>query len=529
MTTRTYGGAIKGATKAPQTTLVTRSRSKSAKEVRQWQQHNQVSECGSERKEKAHAVHSVAKSEGGQRPPRHLEEGGCLVRRTLLLMASMVLSLLVASGIALPAHAASSTFTVTSIADTGGATTDGTCDTCTLREAIQEANATPDADTVNFDIPNADPNAVRTITPTSALPTITEPVTIDGYSQGTISTPSDTSDDATPNTLAKGTNAKLLIQLDGSNDPSPNPGLIVEASNVVIKGLVINRFGDGIDLRGPAATSDKVQGNFIGTNASGTQALANGFSGVVVYNGPSKNLIGGTTPAARNLISGNGGIGVYISDDRTSSSTSNNRISGNLIGTDKSGALSLANGQTGVFISGASGNTVGGSSSGASNTIAFNHGYGVAVFPSFWVVSPRDKVLHNSIFSNFNIGIKLDDKLSGPTPNDPGDTDTGANGRQNHPVVKSAIASGGATTIKGVLRTKPDSQFTVQFFSNPAGSSDAGKKFIGEQLLKTDSAGNVSFSYTPGQKVVGGQTITATATGAEGTSEFSSATTVTVQ
>src|SRR5919206_3572821 len=97
---------------------------------------------------------------------------------------------------------------------------------------------------INFNIRNrVDPSALRSIKPASNLPTITEPVTIDGYSQGTISTPSDTSDDATPNTRPKGTNAKLLIELNGSGVGSTaNIGLIVEAPKVMIRGLVINGF-----------------------------------------------------------------------------------------------------------------------------------------------------------------------------------------------------------------------------------------------------------------------------------------------
>jgi hypothetical protein len=358
---------------------------------------------------------------------------------------------------------------------------------------------------INFNIRNrVDPSALRSIKPASNLPTITEPVTINGYSQGTISTPTDTSDDATPNTLAKGTNAKLLIELSGSGVGSTaNVGLKAEAPNVVIKGLVINSFSDsGVDIITPTATSDKVEGNFIGTDASGTQPLANGWYGVVASSGPSNNLIGGNTPAARNLISGNGGFGVEIADYRTTSTTSNNRISGNLIGTDKSSAEDLNNGEGGVFIVGALDNTVGGSKPRASNTIAFNRGYGVAVFSTTWVASPRDNILHNLIFYNWGIGISLnsDNRI----PNDPGDTDSGPNSLQNYPVLQSAITSSGVTTIKGTLNTKPNSQYTVQFFSNPVGFGGQGMKFIGEQQLTTDSDGNDSFSYIPRRAVPAG-------------------------
>ena len=103
----------------------------------------------------------------------------------LLLATLMAASLLTAQ----PAHA-STTFTVDSTADYGDVTPgDGKCDIgtimligerCTLRAAIQEANATTGADTINFAIPaTEDP----TITPASELPKITTTVTINGYSQ----------------------------------------------------------------------------------------------------------------------------------------------------------------------------------------------------------------------------------------------------------------------------------------------------------------------------------------------------------
>src|SRR5215203_3674583 len=139
-----------------------------------------------------------------------------------------------------PAHAAT-TFTVNSTADYGDvAALDGVCDAtrgggeCTLRAAIEQANATPGADTIHFDIPGT---GVKTIHVNSrdlgALPTITEQVTIDGYTQT----------DAHPNTKAVGNDAALKVVLDGSS-VSSNDGLRIDsASNSLIKGLVINSFG----------------------------------------------------------------------------------------------------------------------------------------------------------------------------------------------------------------------------------------------------------------------------------------------
>src|SRR3712207_1629094 len=102
--------------------------------------------------------------------------------RAKALTAGLLLAwtMMAASLMATPAHAAT-TFTVNSTADTGDATPDGSCDSCTLREAIQEANAAAGAETINFDIPGT---GVHTISPASHLPAITAgQVTIDGYTQ----------------------------------------------------------------------------------------------------------------------------------------------------------------------------------------------------------------------------------------------------------------------------------------------------------------------------------------------------------
>lgn len=191
--------------------------------------------------------------------------------------------------VAKPAHA-ETTFTVTNTADPG----DGICSPggCTLREAITAANNTPGADRINFHIGPV--SEVKTISPTSGLPAITEAVFIDGYSQP----------GATENTQFVGTNAKLLIELDGTN-ASGFDGITIEASNVEVQGLVINDFASGISIRNGASNA-KIEGNFIGTNPSGTGDQGNTFNGVEILFGGSDNVvIGGAPRTAHNLISGN--------------------------------------------------------------------------------------------------------------------------------------------------------------------------------------------------------------------------------
>jgi len=255
--------------------------------------------------------------------------------------------------------------TVNSTADPGDGTCDGT--ECTLREAITVANANAGTDTIDFDIPGAGPH---TISPGSALPTITDPVTIDGYTQP----------GASPNTNppGSGSNAVLKIELDGTNAGANANGLTISAGSSTVKGLAINRFGDdGIDLS--ANGGNVIEGNYIGTDVTGTADLGNIGHGAYIYDAPG-NTIGGTTTAARNVISGNGisgsGTGgVYI----YGTGATGNLVEGNYIGTDKNGTADLGNFYYGVEINAAPSNTVGGTAAGAGNVISGNDLGGVRI------------------------------------------------------------------------------------------------------------------------------------------------------
>jgi hypothetical protein len=283
----------------------------------------------------------------------------------------------------------------------------------------------------------------------------------------------------------------------------------------VIKGLVINRFGDeGILLNSGNATNNVVKGNFIGTNVSGTSALPNGL-GVEINNAPD-NTIGGSRPAARNLISGNDSDGVEI----VNAVATDNAVLGNLIGTDKEGTEKLGNVGSGVSVGcdGCDDNIVGGTLPDTANTIAFNGNDGVTVH--ILTSDTSVSILRNSIFSNGDLGIDLDD--DGVTPNDLGDGDTGPNGLQNYPVLSSAENAGGKTTIEGVLNSKPNETFKVRFFSNPSGTNE-GEKYIGAKSITTNLNGNGSFTFKPENKVPVGDRVTATVTrnSTGDTSEFS--------
>ena len=375
--------------------------------------------------------------------------------------------------------------------------------TCTLRAAIQEANATADLNAIQFSIPEAfrDPSSgVVTIKPDSELPTITEPVFIQGYTQP----------GASVNTATKGTNAAPKIVLSGANILSfadDVSGLTVTGGGTTIQGLVINGFkrdqsgfgGTGIELLNVAGnTGNVISGNFIGTDASGTAAVPNGATGIATFPASTNNMIGGTTTVDRNLISGNSSSGVSLN-------SSDNAVQNNLIGTDRSGTKALGNGLNGV---GAfkSGNTIGG---GSPNTIAFNQSRGIDIDASGNSPSVVNRVLSNSIFSNGELGIDLG--RDGVSANDTGDGDSGPNNLQNFPVISSAKSTTTATNISAKLNSQVNTTYIVQFFSNPSGTNE-GKTFIGQKTVTTDASGNASFTFKPSKKVAAGKNITATAT-----------------
>jgi hypothetical protein len=411
---------------------------------------------------------------------------------------------------ATPAHAASQTFTVNT---EGNAIGTGGCNAiqCTLNEALLEANANPGKDTINFNIPGSS-STVKVISPTFELPEITDPVLIDGYSQP----------GAQENTLATGgTNAQLKIRVDGSGTPNSPDGLRIAqgGANSTIQGLMITNFdGSGIEIQDPDGV--KIEGNFLGVGSTGTTDLGNGVQGVKVFDDNTLTggaTIGGTTPAARNLISGNDFDGVEIIHG------TDNRVLGNIIGTDRNGTANLGNGFNGVnIVQGSSDNELGDGTPEGANIIAFN---GATFDQSAGVTigscnntgcNLRNSVLDNSIFSNAGLGIDLNG--DGTTPNDSGDPDSGPNDLQNFPVLESAEG----TTIKGEFdSSKPNQTYRLQFFTNPSGT-DEGKTFIGEKSVTLDSTGFAAFTFSASRAIPVGQNVTATATDPDGnTSEFS--------
>jgi hypothetical protein len=130
----------------------------------------------------------------------------------------------------------------------------------------------------------------------------------------------------------------------------------------------------GVAIDGAGTTANTVEGNFIGTDPLGITAIGNQFAGVEIFSGAASNVIGGTTAAARNLISGNISQGIYMDE----LNTDGNQVLGNYIGVNVTGGTALGNGFSGIELCcGASSNVLGGTTSGAGNLISGNANYGI--------------------------------------------------------------------------------------------------------------------------------------------------------
>lgn len=238
-----------------------------------------------------------------------------------------------------------------------------------LSQAITDLNATGSttgapANTIVFQIPGSGPHTIPVNVP---FPDIMKPVLIDAWSQG-----------------GAGYTGPPLIEIDGSRtDGVFAIGLHFTAGNSTLQGINIHGFGtDQILL--DTAGGDLVRGNYIGTDISGQKAGANRVPGLgngLAITGISNNTIGGTTAAARNVISGDPQDQVDVSGAGATA----NVIIGNYIGTNASGTSAVPNGSTkgtgdGVAIfGGASGNSIGGSAPGSGNLISGNVQNGIGI------------------------------------------------------------------------------------------------------------------------------------------------------
>lgn len=272
---------------------------------------------------------------------------------------------------------------------------------------------------------------------------------------------------------------------------------------------------DGISL---FTNNNIVAGNRIGTDVSGEGAIPNLNNGISITG--QANRVGTDTNGTsdlneRNIISGNGGSGIFIVG-------SNNTVAGNSIGLDQAGDDVIGNGQDGVAIAGGTNNQIGGASPAAGNLIAGNGRHGVSVTGD---TTTGNRILGNSIADNAGLGIDLG--ADGVTSNDANDSDGGPNTQLNYPTLTEITTTGSTPIISGTYSGAANTTVTLQFFANdssdPSGFGE-GRAWLGSTTVTTSDSGTASFSFSVPSGVSLGEAITATATDAAGnTSEFSQA------
>ena len=371
-------------------------------------------------------------------------------------------------------------------------------------------------------------------------------------------------------TTPAGTNAlknAVAVQIGNGATGNTIGGTAVGSRNV------ISGNGGGVDITGAGTMTNLVAGNYIGTDVTGEAPLGNGY-GVSINIGASRNTVGGTGPAARNVISGQGaGEGVivvqagsgnvvsgnYIGLDATGSGVLRNAIgvqvatdsgttiggaaqgagnvvsgnggdgiqitgatattvAGNLVGTDASGQRLLGNGGDGILVlTRSSGNTIGGTSAAAANTIAGNGGSAVHVDDVNGLGETNgNSILRNSIFSNYGGGFFRPAIFLENT----------GNNEQQSPAIGSVTTNATATKIHGILGGfSPATDFRIEFFVSPTcgpTTHGEGKTFLGAKTVTTDGGGSATASLSVAP-LARDQDVTATATslGTHSTSGFS--------
>ena len=363
----------------------------------------------------------------------------------------------------------------------------------TLRQALLDANDSPDENLVVLRLPGPGPYTIHLLSP---LPVITSPVIIDG-------------------SLQTGSNTAPGIELDGSGLSNGTDGLVIQAGSSTLRGLALHGFATAIRLE--TNGGNIIQGNFIGTDLTGTN-LAGNFADGIYIDSPA-NLIGGTAPGTANIISANQSNGIVIA----TANASNNVVQGNLLGVAVDGTTSLGNGLNGILLTDQSSqNMIGGTVKGAGNLISFNGRNGITLAATAGV---GNGLLGNIITANAGLGIDLGD--DGVTPNDPTDSDAGPNNLQNFPVLTDVRSISGVTTISGQLSSSANTTFHVELFLNDAADPSGygeGQTFLGSVPVATADNGIGSFTVHFSIAANFTQFVTATATDPlNNSSEFSHA------
>lgn len=401
------------------------------------------------------------------------------------------------------------------------------------------ANNTLGLDQIHFDIGGG---GVQTIQPLATLPTIVGAVVIDGTAQSGYAT-------------------SPLIELDGSLAGAGN-GLAITGGGSTVRGLAINRFtgnglalstgdnnviegnhigtgtggaetygntgvgilvnnsannqigGDiaternviadntagGIEITGSGANGNLIQGNYIGTDSTGTLDRGNHGDGVRIHQGASGNTIGGTMFGTRNIISGNDDDGVQIAD----STSTNNVVIGNYIGTNAVGDASLGNSGDGVVIQDAPYNTIGGAANDERNIISGNAD-GILVFGRN---ATGNVIAGNYIGLDAGGSVDLGNSGNGITITDQGDGSGSIGGALANTIGGSEFGAGNVISgndANGMLLAVGANGNTIQ--GNHVGTNPAGTATIGNTLdgLRIESSGNTIGGLTAEEgNVIGG-------------------------
>ena len=304
-----------------------------------------------------------------------------------------------------------------------------------------------------------------------------------------------------------GSSLSRVVATPDGTPPSNRIGGTSPADRNVISGHSIGNIGAEF------ANHLLIQGNYIGTNAAGTAAVAQQDDGIRLSGG-AFITIGGSEPGAGNLISGNDGAFNW-----GQTAASDIVIQGNLIGTDATGTQPIPNAGTMYIFNGSANVQIGGIAAGQGNTIAYGSFNGITVTNASQLT-----IRGNSIHDDKLLGIGFD-PAGAPTPNDSLDAD----GEQNFPIVKSVDHGTGTTRVRGKLGSSATTAFQLDFYANPACPRFPrefleGETYLGSAPLSTDASGAATFDVTLPVETEDGARIAVTATPdslARNTSEFS--------
>lgn len=241
-------------------------------------------------------------------------------------------------------------------------------------------------------------------------------------------------------------------------------GNAVGGTSASLRNVISGNAEYGVYITGTNTGRNVVEGNFIGTDPSGSIAVANVASGVFIGGTAAGNVIGGTSSGARNVLSGNEQYGIWIVD----TNTSGNLIEGNYIGTDVSGSNAVPNQASGIFMGGwSSDNTVSG------NVISGNDGYGIFATNTI-----------DNIISGNEIG--------------PDAAGTNSPGVQAYGVALLTGASGniiGGTTTGAGNVVSGNGLYGVYMFGPAVGGNVVEGNLIGTDVTGTNALPNGPFTY----------------------------------